>query len=481
MNEQEMRARLEQIETELRGIDTAAGDAQLTDEQQTEFDRLRAERSQVAADLKRFEDRSALRTDLARSARSGAVEVRRESGANNPELQHQRDALDPLSVVEDRSTRGRARDGQLRSALLRSMEDKFTDDGEGRSANERHFEGLIKRHGKDHAWMESLVIRSTDVYADAFSKVMTGNNETLSNEERAAIAVGTNTAGGFLVPTHLDPSLMLTNAGSANDMRRLARTVTLTEGSVWTGVTTAGVTASWDGELVEVSDDSPAVANTQIRAFKGASLVQASIEAFEDIAGLAGDVMMLFADAKDRLEGVGFMTGGGTNNPLGLFTAISASASLQVVSTTAATIGEVDIHALYRALPQRWRSRGSFVANPLYTLAIKRLGVAVSSSYSGDLREEPSGRILGRPSIESDDAPTTQTTTALDQEVVFADLSQYVIVDKPGGMSVEFIPHMFNVANNLPDGRRAWYMHWRTGGGFPNLAAGRILMDKTSA
>lgn len=482
MTIEELRARLEAIHGELRGIDSAAGDKSLTEDQQTQFDTLVAERATVTADITRFESRSALRGDLAeRSAAGTGGEIRREPGTQLPATQVRTSPDDVMTVVEDRSTRGTARTGQLRSALLRQVKDKFADLGGDQAGNEKHFEAVVKRHASDHRWAENLLVRSTDVYAEAFSKVMTGREMLLSGEERAAIAVGTNTAGGFLVPTHLDPSLMLTNAGSANDMRRLGRKVTLTEGSVWNGVTTAGVTASWDGELVEVSDDSPAVARTSITAYKGAAFVQASIESFEDIAGLAGDIMMLFADAKDRLEGTAYMTGGGTNNALGLFTAIAASASLQVVSTTAATIGEVDIHALYRALPQRWRSRGTFVANPLYTLAIKRLGTAVSSTFSGDLRESPSGYILGRPVAESDDAPTTQTTTALDQEVVYADLSQYVIVDKPGGASIEFIPNMFNTANNLPDGRRGWYMHWRTGGGFPNLNAGRILMDKTSA
>jgi HK97 family phage major capsid protein len=145
------------------------------------------------------------------------------------------------------------------------------------------------------------------------------------------MAVGTNTAGGYLVPTHLDPTLLITNSGSSNVMRQHAKVVTLTEGSVWHGVTTAGVTASWDGELVEVSDDTPAVATASITAYKAQSLVAASVDAFQDIAGLTQDVLELFADAKDRLEGAAHMTGSGSQ-PQGLFTVINASSSLQTTS-----------------------------------------------------------------------------------------------------------------------------------------------------
>jgi hypothetical protein len=63
---------------------------------------------------------------------------------------------------------------------------------------------------------------------------------------------------------------------------------------------------------------------------------------------------------------------------------------------------------------------------------------------------------------------------------VFADLTEYVIVDKPGSTSIEFVPIMLG-SNRLPNGTRGFYMHWRTGANMPRLNAGRLLVDKTSA
>jgi HK97 family phage major capsid protein len=461
----ELRARLDAIAGELRAIDTEAGDAALTADQTERFDGLLAEREGLTGQIATEERREAARSSIS------AAPARVERSAPEVIIKN-----DPFAVLEDRSVQGRERTTAIRDGILRAVEDVI----EG-GDSQAHFERLLKRHGDDHKWAENLLARSREDYASAFSKIVTGREAALSNEERAAIAVGTNTAGGYLVPTHLDPTLLLTNSGSSNVMRQYAKVVTLTEGSVWNGVTTAGVTASWDGELVEVSDDSPAVARVSITAYKAQSLIAASVDAFADIAGLTQDVLELFADAKDRLEGAAHMTGNGTTAPKGLFTALNASASLQTTSTTAATIGEVDIHALYRALPVRWRGRGTWVMNPLYALAVKRLGTAVSSSFSGDLTQPVTDRILGRPVVESDDAPTTQTTTALDNEIAFGELANYTIVDKPGGTSIEFIPQLFNTANNLPDGRRAWFMYWRTGGDAPNLASFRLLVDKTSA
>jgi HK97 family phage major capsid protein len=270
---------------------------------------------------------------------------------------------------------------------------------------------------------------------------------------------------------------------SDNTIRRLARVVTLTDGQpAWNGITSAGVTASWDGEVVEVSDDSPTFGNPQIPTERAQALVQASISAAEDIANLATDVMMMFADAKDRLEGAAHANGPGTNDsPTGVFAAVAAVTASRVVSTPAATIGLVDLNSVYTGVPARYRRNSTWVANPVYTVAIKALGTALSASYSGDLTEPVAGRILGRPLVESDDAPTTQTTTALDREVLLGDFQQYVIVDRPAGMSVEYIPHLFNTSNNLPDGRRAWYASWRNGADVTNVDAFRLLVDKTTA
>jgi HK97 family phage major capsid protein len=483
VNLAELRARHAAILEEARALDTEAGDAAFTPEQTTRFDALMTERGDVegriAAEERRIEARTALaalvpqrtRVEDGDGTRSGgpAVHVRRDPY----ELITERGQLTPAAFGMSARDRTRA----LIDANLRAVEGRISD-----ADNEAHFERTLRRHARDTLWAANILGRSREEYAEAFALVVTGRSELLDPEQRAALVVGTATTGGYLVPTHLDPTLILTNSGTSNLMRQFASVRTLTTGNVWHGVTTAGVTASWDAETTEVSDDSPATGTAAISVYKPQSLVAASIEAFADIAGLSDDVMVLFADARDRLEGAAHMVGSGSApEPTGLFTAINASASLKTTSTTAATIGEVDIHALYRALPIRWRRRGSWVMNPLYSTAIKRLGTAVSSSYSGDLTAPVSSRILDHPVVESDDAPTTQTTTALDQEIVFADLSAYTIVDMPGGTSVEFIPHLFNTANNLPDGRRAWYMHWRTGAGMPNLAAGRILVDKTTA
>lgn len=379
---------------------------------------------------------------------------------------------DSLDVIEDRT----ASNSELADALTRSLEPRVES-----PENMAHVRRVALRHSSDREWIKGVTLRASDVYKSAWAKMAMGRPEQLNDKERAALAVSTNTQGGYLVPTHLDPTIILTNSGSSNAIRGISRVVTLTVGTTWNGVSSAGVTSSWDGELVEVSDDTPAVGRESIPTYQAQSLVQASIAAIEDIDALASDILMMFADAKDRLEGTAHATGSGSGQPTGIFTALDANTNVELTSATAATLALADLQSVYRNVPVRWRGKSTWVMNPLYLGQIQALGTAMSASYSTDITQGYASQLLGRPVLESDDAPTTQTTTVRDNEIILGDFSNYVIVDKPGSMSVDFIPHMFNTSNNLPDGRRAWFAYWRTGADSVNDVSFRLLQDKTSA
>lgn len=413
------------------------------------------------------EIRTARATKVARIAELDALRAERAAVPKAPNF------IPAPTKAEDVALDRSATPQQLRDGLLRSAAERDMDDTQLRT--------LTKRHRNDTAWQRNLLARSSDVYADAFQKFMLGRESMWTNEERAAVAVGTSTQGGLLVPTHLDPTIMLTNDGSSNALRRISRVVSLTTGNQWNGITSAGVSASWDAELAEVSDDSPTFASAAVPLYNGRALIQASYEAFEDIDSLASDAMMLFADARDRLEGTAHCVGAGSTAPTGIFTALDANTNVEITSTTAATIGLVDLQSMRRSVPQRFRNRSTWVYNPIWGDAIKNLGTSLSNTYSTDITQGNTESLLGRPVVETDDAPETVTTTVLDQRVVLGDFSNYLIVDKPGSTSIEFIPNMFSDSTTLPNGVRAWFMNFRHGADSVNDLAFRLLLDKTSA
>src|SRR5215212_8831994 len=110
----------------------------------------------------------------------------------------------------------------------------------------------------------------------------------------------TGGAGGYLVPYALDPQILLAGGGSVNPMRELA-TVRPTTQNETRVVTSLGVTSSWDAEAAEVSDDSPALLQPSLIAFKGAAFLPVSFELFDD-SDIQQQVGELLSDSKDQLE-----------------------------------------------------------------------------------------------------------------------------------------------------------------------------------
>ena len=468
---EEIRARLAELKPE---IDTLGSSEEIGDDEARSLDEKITEFESLTTELAPLEERAA------KIAKIAATEIRRESGqVSRQTANNARNDRDVIDLVESRG-RGLSQ-GEYRRALvdgvIRANEGKLED-----VESQRHIEKLMKRHVSDTNWAENILARSTPEYADAWFKMVSGRSHLMTDDEkRAAITVATATAGGYLVPVIIDPTVVLTNAGSSNVIRPRATVKTLTEGNTWKGVTSAGVTASWDGEVVEVSDDTSAFVQPSIPLYKAAAFVQGSIESFEDIAGLQGEIVTMFADAKDRLESLAHHSGAGSTEPKGVFTAVAAVAGSRVASTTAATIGEVDLAATWDAVPTRHRNNSVWVMNPIWDLTIRRLGTAVSYTYSGDLRDSQGQALYGKTVVISDDAPEVSTTTALDHRALVGDLAKYYIIDKPGSFSVEYIPHLFNTTTNLPDGRRGLYAYWRNGGDAIDTNAFRLLVDKTSA
>jgi|SRR6187551_2284312 len=459
--------------------DPSDDDIARSDSALDEFETLQSELAEAQAHEDRLEE--VRRADLDGYAEGGDNSARREtevsrSARRGPEVSISKD---PFEIL--RGSTQHMGEREITRALvdsnLKAMEAYEMPDGYDGS-----FEKLIKRHGKDTSWSRNMLARNTPDYLEAFQKAVTGKEIFLTDVERAAIAVGTNTAGGYLVPTHLDPTLILTNAGAKDVVRSLSRTVTLTGGANrWNGVSTAGSTASWDAELTEVSDDTPPIAPIQIPVFSAKSLIQASIESFEDISGLTTDVQMLLQDSRVRLEAAAHMTGNGTTQPCGIFTALDANTNVEISLTTGSTFTRADLAAVANALGDRWTDGAKWLMHPAMAERIAALGTALGASYSVDMTQMLNEQLLGFPIAKSFTAPNVFQTTTIDNLLVFGLFSNFVIVDKPGSTSIEFIPHLFNTSNNLPDGRRAWYMHFRNGSDSVNDLAFRLLQDKTTA
>jgi HK97 family phage major capsid protein len=308
-------------------------------------------------------------------------------------------------------------------------------------------------------------------YFRAFAKWMrdpvSGGHEWTPEEREAvqrvrymerAMALGAGGTGGFLVPYELDPSILIASAGSVSPLREIARVATTAQNEK-RFVTSLGVTASWDLEAEEVSDDSPALLQPTITCHKGAAFVPASLELFED-SSIAQEIGTLFADAKNQHEALSF-TLTQSQGPTGIISALVAAGGSIVIATGTNVLAQGDLYANQAALPARWRPNAKWMMNLTIINGYRQLPQATGLNYSIVNDDGPRPTALGWPIYENSSMDSTLTGAAADYLVLSGDFQQFAIVDRIG-TSIEVVPHLFGT-NRRPTGQRGFYMHYRSG------------------
>jgi HK97 family phage major capsid protein len=314
---------------------------------------------------------------------------------------------------------------------------------------------MVEKMGKAFgtAVARQMLVTGSPEYLAAFESYLVDPGGFSS---RAALSL-TPANGGYLVPFTLDPTIILTNAGSANPYRQVANVKTTTTND-WNGVTSAGVSAVWTAEGIEATDNTPTVGPLKITPQKATAYLFGSFEVLGD-SDFGQQLPELLSDAKDRIEETAFAVGTGTGQPKGV---IPAGTS-QNRTTTAAT-GPIaqDVYALQAALPARFRgpqARNVWLANLTTINSLRNVPAFTGSTTSivNDATEPP--RMLGKPFLES--TSILGTFTSGNKVLAYLDGRQYYIVDRVG-MSVVYDPIVLG-SNRIPTGQGAWYAFWRVG------------------
>lgn len=384
------------------------------------------------------------------------------------------------SVV--RKTVSEARDGALRALDGRDV----PLDGDQKT----NLDKLIRRN-TDVA--RRLLVTETPEYRAAFQKLVSSPHGTalLDDDERKALRAfeeyramseGTTTAGGFGIPVFIDPSIIMTAQGSGNPFLQIAKQVTINT-NAWKGVSSAGVSWSFDTEASQVSDDSATLAQPSVTVFMARGFIPYSIEVGQDYPGFEAEMGGLLAEGYDELLVDKFTRGSGSGEPNGILTALSANTNVRVTVTTAGTIGSPDPYKVWKALPQRFRRNASWLMNVGVNNAIAQLGAAnVYHAYTVGLSEQEVEKLRNRPVYESPYMPdVTTSTTNTDGMAVVGDFSNYVIARR-AGMNLELVPQLFQQTTagtgiGRPTGQRGWFAWARIGGGSANDLGFRLLVN----
>jgi hypothetical protein len=304
LNADQLRGVVDYLDDALRGLNAGPNGEirSLSDDEQTRFDDGLALRQEAHALLERHAQIATLPA-AATVAGDGATR-----GAPNSIVREDPYNLDNVrfTAFDGRETRHAV----MRDHALRAIDSEDSLD----DSHKRRVEQLVRSLPEV---AERVLVTGTPGYRAAWMKAYQaaarGQMPLLTAEdskylERAASL--TSNAGGYAVPFLLDPTVILTNVGSSNPFRRISNVKTITSNK-WNGVSSAGITVSWDGEAGEVSDDTPTLAQPAITAWKAQGFVPFSIEIDQDWTGFEAEMRREFADARDNLEATAFATGAG--------------------------------------------------------------------------------------------------------------------------------------------------------------------------
>jgi len=465
----ELRDGVEYVEAELRSIHGIAGEAALDADTQARFDGGLSYVRETKAEIVKIEERQRAAAEFA--AARGHIDVPADEARTAGFSVNTRTNPFDLSDLPH----GEARSSELRSRALEAIEKhvpSYMSDSVREGATATAERRSTRQYDAD-AVNAAIVETTSPEYVRAFEQY-TANPAMGAGrlaEFRAAMSL-TGANGGVLVPQFLDPTIILTNAGTSNDIRQLASVTQITVDQ-WDGVTSAGVTAEWLAEGTQAADATPTFVGPTITAHKAAAYLFGSYEMLAD-SGF-DEVGVLIADAFDRLEATAFTTGTGSGQPYGLITVLSGTGPVVAGTSGAAGAADLtaaDVYALDDALPARWRRNASFLAaRAVYNKLRARTDSSENfwASFGGGVPAE----LIGYPTYNAEDMDTTIVSGSNDYVLLLGDVSQYKVIDRVG-TSIAYDPLVLG-ANQRPTGQAGWFAFKRTGANVLTSNAFKLL------
>jgi HK97 family phage major capsid protein len=479
-NVNELLARQQEIEARKAELDNEYAGMQFTPEAQDEFALIDAEWDTIEETKKNIAYRAALLEKKsgnaskadgagATSANAGKIEWAGRSNVRTNNL--------PDNPFDLAAYRTRANGMDEITALYREgatrINDGLTYESNDQAGTKAHVERLLARDTDDGRMARRVIHTGSPLYDKAFGKQLLGHN--LTTQEQATLSEGGIGASTLPVPITIDPTVILTNNGVRNPLRALARNVSIT-GMTWTGISSDGVTASYDAELAEVSDDSPTFSAPTATVASARAFVPFSIELDQDWGNLRTELTRMFVDSKDTLEATKFLTGTGTAEPLGILTALTTGSGTASIVSTAGTaaIALADLNTVSNALPPRFDANAEWLASKAIYAAFNTLTSSRTDFWTtiGSEAGSPKQLLLGYPTNQL--STMSSVYTASSYVAILGDFSQFVIIDRVG-MNVELIPHLFHTSNNRPYGARGLWAMWRNTSQVTTYKAFKVL------
>ncbi len=275
-----------------------------------------------------------------------------------------------------------------------------------------------------------------DDYKAAFDTYLAGGD---LNEIKAAMTVGVDADGGFLVPETYQKQVIM-RLNTLGRTRSISNVLT-TQSTVNIPVEGDAPTFTWIDEGAAYGETKATIGQEQIKAWKLGGIIKVSEELLQDNmidfdAYMAGQI----AKGIDKAESPAFAVGDGSSKPKGYAYAATVGTDSTTAATDAVTADElIDI---YYDLKEEYRKTSTWRMRDKTEKAIRKLKDGDGNYlYAPGLTAGESSTLLGRPIVIDNSMAELGTGNKF---IVIGDFKNYQIADR-GQMSIQRLNELFAV------------------------------------
>ena len=482
-----LRAQVAELESErnalLDELDTFTIDESGQDESRS-ADAIAGRAAEITARATEITARATeISAEIAEKTESAAnldkIEAQRAAAPTAPNIIRKPDAPNPTEV-RNLSVAG-ARDAAMRS--IESAPDYLIE-----SRAKARLEQLVRTRNEDTDGdyiAKRLLLTENAAYQAAFTRSISEINPVYSAEEARALnefrqfearaASSSSASGGYGVPVLIDPTIILTSGAVDAPVLEVCRIETITT-DTWKGVSSAAAVWSTDAEAAAVSDDMTTLAQPTVTVYEQRAFIPFSIRIGMDYPNFAEEMGNLISQGYIDMLASKTVTGSGSDIQ-GIFTALDANTNVEVVVTSDGVFQAADIDKVWKSLQKRFRRESNWLMNVDIENDIRGFGSGTATSrFTVDQSAEGISRLNGRPLLIDDYCPEFTGTTGAANILVVGAFQNYLFAQR-AGMTVELVPHLFDVTDNRPTGQRGLFAWARAGGDSVNDNAFRLLQN----
>ena len=229
-----------------------------------------------------------------------------------------------------------------------------------------------------------------------------GTNE-LGAEEKKALSVGVQSAGGYLAPDQFTTDFVR-DLVLFSPIRAIADVRNTSSHTVLYPKRTAITNAKWQGEAVATTGSEPAFAQGEIEVKNLATHVDINNQLVDDaVVDIEAEVRLALAEDFGMKEAKAFVSGDGVLEPEGFMTAAGIPVTL---NGHVANLSPDQLIAILYSLAPAYRSAATWVMNGNTLATIRKLKDSQGNYLwqPGLVAGQPE-TILGRPVVEAVDMP----------------------------------------------------------------------------